>query len=377
MCYAQVAFAALLVSPAFAQLSESKPPQPLSPARISQAPNVLEDDVTAVFNKTASKAVRDRVGAAMKLDTFKIEEMTTDSTVMHLDKWRPSLERRARILPVVQNILSLPEKDVDIWNVSMLLANVYHYNREFEKLVERIRRATPSDADPERRIRTINTIVYRNEATEYDPDERELKQAVYNRYPFSIFDRKRGNCYNLALLYIAIAQRLGYPVYPVSAPQHLFARYVDPAFKLQNIDPSGRGRYSPDDEYIRRLEIPAHSVKNGTYLRTMSYRELAGYMVADHGGFFYGEYLKDYVLAIALMERGLDHSQKNSEYWYLLGMQYRRWGLQEWMPEVRETKFIRSEVFIQKGKRMGFGKSMYQEFKEREERKKILGKPGV
>ncbi len=343
--------------------------------------------MTAVFNKTASKAARDRVADAMKLDTFKIEEMTTDSTVMHLDKWRQSLERRARILPVVQNILSLPEKDVDIWNVSMLLAkdaypdlDVDHYNREFEKVVERIKRATPPDSDPERRIRTINTILYRTEGVVYDPDERELKQAVYNRYPFSIFDRRRGNCYNLALLYIAIAQRLGYPVYPVSAPQHLFARYVDPAFKLQNIDPSGRGRYSPDDEYIRRLEIPAHSVKNGTYLRTMSYRELAGYMVADHGGFFYGEYLKDYVLAIALMERGLDHSQKNSEYWYLLGMQYRRWGLQEWMPEVRETKFIRSQVFIQKGKRMGFGKSMYQEFKERkerEERKKILGKPGV
>lgn len=329
----------------------------------------------------------DRVGAAMKLDEFKIEAMTTDATVMNLNRWRPSLERRAQILPIVQGILSLPEKDVDVWNVSMLLAkdtypdlNVDFYNREFEKLVERVRRATPSDADPETRIRTINTILYKKVGITYDPDERELKQAVYNRYPFSILDRKQGNCYNLALLYIAVAQRLGYPVYPVSAPEHLFARWVDPSFKLQNIDPSGRGRYSPDEEYIRRLEIPGFAVKNGTYLRTMSYRELAGYMVSDHGGFYYGDYLKDYVVAIALMERGLDHSQTNSEYWGLLGMQYLRWGMQEWMPDVREIKMIRAQVFMQKGKRMGLGKSMYQDLrerKEREERKKILSKPGV
>lgn len=58
----------------------------------------------------------------MKLDTFQIEAMTTDATVMKLDRYRPSLERREKILPIVQGILSLPEKDVDIWNVSMTLA---------------------------------------------------------------------------------------------------------------------------------------------------------------------------------------------------------------------------------------------------------------
>ena len=391
----QVGYIALtlaLTSPAFGQTLDAKPAKQVSTKAIfldyyRSISHGLGDSVIAVFDKTASKAVRDRVGAAMKLDTFQIEAMTTDATVMSVDKWRPSLEGRARILPIVQGILSLPEKDVDIWNVSMTLAkdaypdlNVDHYNGEFQKLVEQIRRATPPDADPETRIRTINTILYKKVGITYDPDERELKQAVYNRYAFSILDRKHGNCYNLALLYIAVAQRLGYPVYPVSAPEHLFARWVDPAFKLQNIDPSGRGRFAPDEEYIRRMEIPSYAVKNGTYLRTMSYRELAGYMVADHGGFYYGEYLKDDVLAIGLMERGLDHSGKNSEYWCLLGARYNHWASQEWMPDVREIKFIRALVFMQKGMRMGLGKSMYQEVKERKEQEegiKIAARPGV
>jgi hypothetical protein len=41
---------------------------------------------------------------------------------------------------------------------------------------------------------------------------------------------------------------------------------------------------------------------------------------------------------------------------------------------------IRAQVFIQKGKRMGLGKSMYRELrerKEREERQKVLAKSGV
>ncbi len=388
---AHIAIVASLAPSVFAQPSDGnsmkRPPAPSFFWNYSSFPHVLGAYVADVFDNKASKPVQDRVAAAMKLDTFQIEAMTTDATVMKMDRWRPSLERRKKILPIVQGILSLPEKDVDIWDVSMTLAkdaypdlDVDHYNREFKQVVEQVRQATRPDADPERRIRTINTILFKKVGIAYDPDERELKQAVYNRYPFSILDRKRGNCFNLALFYIAVGQRLGYPLYPVSAPEHLFVRYVDPGFKLQNIDPSGRGRYSPDEEYIRRLEIPKHALKNGTYLRTMSYRELAGYMVADHGGFYYGEYLKDDVLAIALMERGLDRNPQNSVYWTFLGTRYQHWGAREWMPEVREIKFIRGLVFVKKGMRMGLGKPASEERKERkerEERQKILAKPGV
>lgn len=388
---AQVVIAASLSSGVYAQPADSKrPQQQLSAASVflnyTNIPRVLVDYVTAVFNKTAGKAPHDRVAAAMKLDTFQIEAMTTDATVMHLNRWRPSLERRARILPIVQRILSLPEKDVDVWNVSMTLAkdaypdlDVENYDREFEQVVKWIRRATPPDADPERRIRTMNTILYKKMGIAYDKEELE-GQKLINRYAFGILETRRGNCQNLALFYLAIAQRLGYPVFPVSAPQHLFARYIAPGFKRQNIDPSGRGNYFPDEDYIRRLEIPPHAVKNGTYLRTLSYRELAGYMVADHGGFYYGETLKDDVLAIAILERGLDNNKKNSEYWCILGLSYKHWGLREWLPEVREIKFIRALVFMQKGKGMGLGKTIYhelQERKEQEERKKILSRPGV
>lgn len=384
----QIAIIASVAPAVFAQPADfNSIKQPTAPSFFwdySRFPQVLGAYVTAVFDNKASKPVQDRVAAAMRLDTFQIEAMTTDATVNHESRWRPSLERRQKILPIAQRILSLPEKEIDVWNVSMMLAkdaypdlDVAHYNREFEKVVEQVKQATPSGADPERRIRTINTVLYLKLGIAYDEDERDGERAVYNRYPFSILDRKRGNCVNLALLYLAVGQRLGYPLYPVSAPEHLFVRYVDPGLKLQNIDPSGRGRYSPDEEYIRRLEIPEHALKNGTYLRTMSYRELAGTMVTDHGGFYYGQYLKDDVLAIALMERGLDKDPKNAVHWTLLATRYQHWGAREWMPDVREIKFIRGLVFMKKGMRMGLGKPQSQDLKERKERKVGKTKPGV
>jgi hypothetical protein len=349
-------------------------------------PHALENSVTAVFNKTADKALQNRVGAAMKLDTFQIEAMSTALTEMNLDSLHPGLERRQEIPPVVQSILSLSEKDVDVWNVSMTLAKEAYpnldakkYDREFEQVVESVRELTPPFADPETRIRAMNTVIYRHLGIAYDKEELK-QQKLINRYAVGVLQTKHGNCFNLALFYIAVAQRLGYPIYPVSAPQHLFARYVTPGFERQNIDPSGRGNYFPDADYVRRLEIPPQAVKNGTYLRTMSYKELAGFMVADHGGFYYGETLKDDLLAIAILERGLDHSPKTSEYWCVLGRRYKLWGLQESHPDVREIKFIRALVFMKKGERMGLGRTVYQELRERkeqEERQKVLAKTGV
>lgn len=312
----------------------------------------------------------DRVAAAMRLDTFQIEAMTTDATTMDYNRWQPSLERRKKILPAIRRILSLTENEIDIWNVSMTLAkdaypdlDVERYDREFNEVVERIRRATPPDADPERRIRTMNTIIYRKMGVAYDKEDLE-SQKLINRYAVGVLKTNRGSCVSLELFYLAIAQRLRYPIYPAAAPQHLFARYVDPALKMQNIDPSGRGNFFPDEDYVRRLGIPARAIENGTYLRTFSYQELAGFMVADHGAFFYGDTLKDLPLGIAILERGLDHSQNNSEYWYNLGQLYNHWAQQEISPEIRETKSIRAAVFIQKGRRMGIGKPNEQESKK-------------
>lgn len=88
-----------------------------------------------------------------------------------------------------------------------------------------------------------------------------------------LLDTRKGNCFNLPLLYMAVARRLGYPIKPVSAPRHLFLRYVDPKLKRQNIEATGNGGFSPDAEYIADLKISKIALKNGLFLKSLSKKE--------------------------------------------------------------------------------------------------------
>jgi hypothetical protein len=109
-----------------------------------------------------------------------------------------------------------------------------------------------------------------------DPFSR-AKQKYY--YLNGILDTRKGICYTMPLLYVAVAQRLGYPMYPVAAPDHLFVRYVDPAFKEQNIETTSGGKYFTDEEYTKDFSVNARAQKSGTYLRTMTYREFLSHIL--------------------------------------------------------------------------------------------------
>src|SRR5262249_44541425 len=85
-------------------------------------PKGLDVLVSAVFDGTAPQFIKDNVAFAMKLDTFQIEMMTTDDTILNRYRWQAALDRRRKIMPIIENILNLPEDKIDVWNVSMMLA---------------------------------------------------------------------------------------------------------------------------------------------------------------------------------------------------------------------------------------------------------------
>ncbi|MGH8454335.1 MAG: transglutaminase family protein, partial [Nevskiales bacterium] len=132
--------------------------------------------------------------------------------------------------------------------------------------------------DPEGRIRALNTVIYLHEGIRYDhsPDARSRQEYYFLN---GILDTKRGICYTMPLLYMAVAQRLGYPIYPVAAPDHLFLRYASYGFREQNIEATSGGKYIPDATYIRNFAVSQRGLESGSYLRTLSYREFLGYLL--------------------------------------------------------------------------------------------------
>lgn len=151
----------------------------------------------------------------------------------------------------IDKLLALPEDKIDIGIAALTLAKKFYpnldvaaYSGKINDLAEKARWLARGTQDPELRIRVLNTVLFRQEGFHYDqnPNSRS-KQDYY--FLNGILDTKRGICYTMPLLYIAVAQRLGYPIYPVAAPDHLFVRYVEPGFPLQNIEVTSGGKYFP------------------------------------------------------------------------------------------------------------------------------------
>lgn len=232
----------------------------------------------------------------------------------------------------IDKLLALPEDQIDIGLVALTLAKEIYpdlaieaYSQKLNLLAGEVRLFTKGVRDPDYQIRAMNTYLFKRQGFGYDRTDMYGKK-LENRYLNGLIETRRGSCATLPLLYLAVAQRLGYPIYPVSAPQHLFVRYVDPSLQMQNIDPAGLGGYSSDEEYIKDLEIPLQGVKSGAYLRTMTWRELVAELVGENGTYWARK--GDYPKAIRYLEKAIAGSPKGAELYELLGNVYRGWARQ-------------------------------------------------
>ena len=204
----------------------------------------------------------------------------------------------------IDRLLALPDKKIDVGIAALTLAkemypdlDVRAYSAKIDKMVEGAKVLTKGKTDPDYRIRALNTYLYKKVGIQYDLSD-PYTQKASNRYLNGILDTKKGSCVTMPLLYLSIAQRLGYPVYPVGAPYHLFLRYVDDALVQKNIEATGGGGYVPDKEYATVLQISAKSIQAGAYLRTMTYRELIATLIIESAIFWgqQGEYKKGHAL---------------------------------------------------------------------------------
>jgi len=152
---------------------------------------------------------------------------------------------------------------------------------------------------------------------EYDLSDPHIEKQE-NRYLNGILDTGKGSCVTVPLLYLTISQRLGYPVYPVRAPYHIFLRYVDPALEQKNIEATGGGGYVSDEEYTAVLQISGKSRKAGAYLKTTTYREFLADLIVQNAILWAKQ--GDYKKAIRYMEKAIAVTPRSADNYRSLGM---------------------------------------------------------
>ena len=226
----------------------------------------------------------------------------------------------------IEQLLTLPEDQIDIGRACLLFAkeaypdlDVDEYSKKLDVMVEEVKELTGNNITPDHRIRALNTYLYLDQGFHYD-NEDPYGQRLKNRYINGLMDTKSGSCITMPLLYLALAQRLGYPVYPVSAPQHLFLRYVDPKLKMQNIEATNGGGYSPDEAYINDMEIPQRGIETGAYMKTMSYRELLAELFVENAGYWARKH--NGPKATRYYEISLKLNPRNAEVYRIYGNMY-------------------------------------------------------
>lgn len=188
----------------------------------------------------------------------------------------------------LSQIESLTEDKIDLGLLALELGkefspavNVTAYNLKLNALVEEARARTLGLDTPEARVGALNDALLRpgEYALDRISDTPEiLKPAFLN----VLLDKKLGNCVNLATLYLAVAQRLGYPLRAVAAPGHIFIRYALPDGSYWNIDPSQQGVLRTDAHYIDSCSISPKGIAAGAYLKTLTQREFAGLLLHNN-----------------------------------------------------------------------------------------------
>lgn len=87
------------------------------------------------------------------------------------------------------------------------------------------------------------------------------------------FHQKQWRCDKLAFIYLAVAERMNWPVDIVLAPKHMFITWRLSNHESFNWETTN-GKSYDDDYYLTRFKISQESINNGIYLKPLNENEL-------------------------------------------------------------------------------------------------------
>ena len=188
----------------------------------------------------------------------------------------------------IEDILKLPEKEINVGIASIVLAKEFYPNlnvpfflQTIDYLADRFNYYFGKYTTPDDRIGALNTYLYKpgfwNDSITFSYDDEDLQVTkLDNKFINGYIANKKGSCITMPMLYLILAEKLNFPIHPVRSPKHFFLRYIpektDKKFK-QNIETTNGGGFISDKQYKEDVLIPEKAVKNGVYLRTLSKKE--------------------------------------------------------------------------------------------------------
>ena len=228
----------------------------------------------------------------------------------------------------LEEVLALPDDEIDLATAILLISqkahkdldnikiDVHRYRNRVDEIASALLSRMGKEKSPEAIIRAMNHYVF--EELKFSPFG-EAKDSEPASLTF-VLDEKKGNCFGLSILYLSIAERIGFSLYGAVAPDHFFVRYEDNVKRI-NIETTEKGRTPSDDSYIERFKIPEGSQ---FYLKSLGKKEIIGAFLSNVGN----DYAKkgQYDRAISDFNKALEINPRDGEAYSNRGIAYARKG---------------------------------------------------
>ena len=243
----------------------------------------------------------------------------------------------------LEEVLALPDEEIDLATAIMILYKEWDASFDATESLEEIDRMAleldiriSREDNPERIVSLINQYLFQeNTYSSLDPaDPRYMKTLEGSALP-RVIENKKGDCLGLSLLYLALAERLGLPLYGVAAPGHIFVRYDDGETRI-NIETTDKGRESEDSYYEKKYMLHPTYRNHNFYLRNLFKGEVIGAFISNFGVAYHGKGMYD--KAIAELKEALEINPNDAKAHYNLGVAYDTKGMyDEAMAEYRKV----------------------------------------
>jgi regulator of sirC expression with transglutaminase-like and TPR domain len=176
----------------------------------------------------------------------------------------------------------------EIAQMALSLAQEIYPDIHVEGYLERLKAMTcevgariVNEDNPKKVVHAINEYLFIDQ--KFQPDLRDPMGAdPENFYLNRVLDRKKGVCTGLSLLYLAMAEELGLPVYGVKIPGHFFVQYLSDSF-FRNIETTERGRHYSKEYWLEK--VSTGPTGNQFYLHPLSRNELYSYFFTHHADY--------------------------------------------------------------------------------------------
>ena len=191
----------------------------------------------------------------------------------------------------IEKILALPENEIDLGIACLSITkeicpdvDIDYFVKQLEIMAQKISYISQGTTEPEARIGAMNTFLYRagwwNDSLTftYDLDDLDANK-ISNQFLSGYLNTRLGSCITMPMLHLVLADKLGWPIKAVRSPKHIFCRYIDRNFEMNNIEATCGGGYISNERYISDSQIPEKPIKNGVYLRTLSKKEYIASML--------------------------------------------------------------------------------------------------